>query len=97
MAKNETVSYECDKCGKKLKGYNNALNIVTSLSEGGYWSHLHVRILHRSGVHNDAKERDADLCKSCAVRMLTDAVARIRKGERCTAGAGEVKEQKWNG
>ena len=96
MAKNSIETYSCDKCGKRLKSYQNSLDIVTSLHEGSCWSRLHVKILHRHGVHNDAEQEDADLCKSCAVKILSDALARVKRGERATAGAGAIEEQKWD-
>ena len=97
MAKNESVHYSCDNCGKKLKTSHNSLNIMTSLSseESIYWSRLHVLIVYRHGMHNDGKEEQADLCKTCAVAILSDALRRVRVGERATAGTEDSSEGKW--
>jgi len=95
--KHESVSYACDKCGKKLTD-SGGLNLVTVLSEiSGYWSRLHVHIRHRSGVHNDGKVEDADLCKACAIELLSDALARVRKGERASAGTEKPDPRGWHG
>jgi hypothetical protein len=70
--KDTITTYSCDKCGKKLKTCDNTLNIVTELSDGDlsqWWSRLHVYIVHRHGIHNDAEEEHADLCKKCAIEI----------------------------
>lgn len=85
----------CDNCGKKVS-YDNQLDIVTSLNEGTYWSRLHVKIKRRSGYHNDAKIEDAALCKKCAVKLLTDALKRVKAGERATAGTEASEQKGWN-
>ena len=94
--KTEHTTYSCEKCGKKLKAYQNSIDIVTSLREDGYWSRLHVKIEHIHGVHNDATTEAADLCKLCTIQLLTDALKRIRKGERATAGVEGIEEGKWS-
>ena len=93
--KTEQVTYSCDKCGKKLKTSNNTLDIKTSLSEDGYWARLHVRIIHIHGMHNDGTTEEAELCKSCASGLLEDALKRVRKGERASAGTEEVEQCGW--
>lgn len=95
MAKSEEISYSCDKCGKKLKTSHNSVNIVTSLSESMCWSRLHVQIVHVHGVHNDAETEQADLCKSCAVELLIDALKRVRNGERATEGTEHPEQGAW--
>lgn len=95
MARVTVETHACDKCGRKLKTHQNTLNIVTSLREGGYWSRLHVSVTHRHGVNNDGREEKAKLCKSCAIKLLEDALARVRKGERATEGSEAVEEGKW--
>ena len=95
MSKNESVAYHCDKCGKKLKTCDNTMNIMTSLSEAMCWSRLHVQIVHRHGIHNDATEEQADLCKSCAAELLTDALKRVRAGERATEGTESSDQERW--
>lgn len=93
--KTQHTTYACEKCSKKLKSNQNAINIRTSLSENGYWSRLHVKIEHIHGVHNDATTEPADLCKACTIQLLTDALKRIRNGERATAGTEGIEEGKW--
>lgn len=93
--KHTTENYNCDKCGANLKTSRNALNIVTTLSDSLFWSRLHVKIKLHSGMHNDGKWEDADLCKKCAIELLSDALKRVRKGERATAGAEEVEQKQW--
>jgi len=88
--------YNCDRCGKKLKTCNNDMDIVTKKEvSGNWWERLHVQIIYHHGIHNDATREDADLCRDCAILLLQDAIKRIRKGERRSAGSGEVDEQKW--
>jgi hypothetical protein len=92
----KSTTYACDKCGKKLPSSSNSLNIVTELIEGGqWWSRLHVYIVNRHGLHNDATENDADLCKKCAIEILTDALERVKKGERATAGTETSDQKGW--
>lgn len=95
MATHETTTYHCDKCDKKLKTSDNSLNIVSSLSESVCWSRLHVKIEHIHGMHNNATVDQADLCKPCAIALLTDALKRVRSGERATAGTEHAEEQSW--
>jgi hypothetical protein len=89
-------TYNCDKCNKKLKTYSNSIDIVTSLSEGSCWERLHVRIQNNSGVHNNGKLREAELCKNCAILLLEDALKRIKNGERASEGTEHSELQKWN-
>jgi hypothetical protein len=93
--RNETTTYHCDKCGKKLKTCDNSMNIVTSLSESLYWSRLHVQITRIHGMHNDENIDQAELCKSCAVGLLTDALKRVKAGERATAGTETSEQGDW--
>lgn len=93
--KTEHTTYQCEVCGKKLPSWHNSLNIKTSLREEGYWSRLHVKIEHVHGVHNNATTEQADLCKKCAVGLLKDALRRITKGERASAGTEGIEEGKW--
>lgn len=95
MAHSETTTYICDKCGKKLKTCNNSMDIVTSISESSYWSRLHVRVIHIHGMHNDATEENAELCKTCASVILADALKRVRAGERTTAGTEDSEQNNW--
>lgn len=92
---NKVSTYNCDKCGNKLKTCNNSMDIVTSISEDTYWSRLHVQVVHHHGMHNDGTRDQADLCKTCAIKLLTDAVNRIRKGERATAGTEDSEQNNW--
>jgi hypothetical protein len=94
--RNESVFYTCEKCKRKLNFNHNSLNIVTSLNENSYgWSRLHVLILHKHGIHNEHKTEDADLCKSCAILLLEDALSRVKSGERTTAGVEKVEQSDW--
>lgn len=91
MATYTTSSSTCDNCGKKLPTHQNNVEIVTSKSESSFWRRLHIRIELHNGMHS----KDADLCKVCAIELLQDAVARIKKGERLTAGVEHSEESKW--
>lgn len=93
--RNTQILYSCDKCGRKLKTDENSVDIVTSLSESAYWSRLHVRIINRHGRHNDAEENKAELCKPCTIKVLKDALERIRLGERATAGVESSSQKDW--
>lgn len=90
-------TYSCDLCGKKLETYNNKLNIVTEIREENPWMRLHVRIIRRHGMHNDITEESAELCKDCVVKLLTDAVKRVKEGERATAGVESIEMGTWQG
>jgi hypothetical protein len=90
--KHTETKYHCDKCGKSLETWGNAVVIQTSLHEHSpSWSRLCVVIEHRHGVHNDGTTEHADLCQSCAVAILTDALERVQKGERMSAGVETSK------
>jgi len=91
----QTTIYSCDRCGKKLRTCNNSIDIVTELHKDNPWSRLHVNIIHRHGVHNDSTEEEAELCQECATNILTDAVKRIKIGERATAGTETIEMRKW--
>ena len=91
-----TLMQVADSCGKKLPIHNSHLNIVTSISEHMVWSRLHVQIVHRSGIHNDATTNDADVCQKCAIRLLTDLERVKKKGERATEGAESIDQEGWN-
>lgn len=93
--RSSTTTYFCDKCGKKLSTSHNSLNIMTSLSESSLWSRLHVKILHIHGVNNDSTQDQAELCKTCAIKLLVDAVNRMRKGERATEGTESSAQKNW--
>jgi len=95
MSKSEVTSYHCDKCGKKLKTCDNELEIVTSLSESAYWCRLHLTITHKHGMHNNGNTEPADLCKTCAVELLADALKRVRAGERVSAGVNHAEQEGW--
>jgi hypothetical protein len=92
--KNETVSYSCDRCGKKLKD-SSPLNIVTSLDESTCWSRLHIQIIEIHGVNNNSNTEQADLCQPCAAGLLADALKRVRAGERATKGAETSEQEGW--
>ena len=94
MGQSTTVYYTCDKCGKKLKTCNNVMAIVSD-GMSAYWRRLRVQVIHCHGMHNDGTEEQAELCKSCAVELLTDALKRVRKGERASAGAEDSYQNNW--
>jgi hypothetical protein len=95
MAKYETTTFSCDNCGKLLPTCQNKVEIVTSKSENSFWRRLHVRIELKSGVNNNGTTEDADLCKACAIKLLEDAAARVKKDERLTAGVEHAEQSKW--
>jgi len=94
MSKHTEEVYSCDLCSKKLDGHKS-LNIVTEIRDDTYWERLHLRVINQSGVHNDSDDREADLCKKCAVRLLTDALKRVKAGERATAGTESSNQEGW--
>ena len=71
--------------------------IVTELSDkfASYWSRLRVQIIYAHGMHNDRDEKEAELCQTCAIDLLTDALKRIRKGERVTSGYEDINQSAW--
>ncbi len=89
------TKWRCDKCGKKIPR-ENELNIVTSLSEQNIgWARLHVVVAYHHGSHNDGKKRPAQMCKTCTLKLLKDAVNRVTAGERASAGTEEVEKEGW--
>ena len=97
MSSLETTSYHCDKCGKKLKTCDNSMTIRTELGnpESQCLSRIDVQIVYKHGMHNEGEEAQADLCKTCAVELLTDALKRVRSGERASAGVEDSEQGKW--
>lgn len=95
MSRSETTSYHCDKCGKKLKTYNNTLKIIKEISTRAFWSRFRLRIEYIYGMHNDATTNDADLCQACAIELLSDALDRVKKGERASAGTETPDQKGW--
>ena len=88
MSKIESTTYHCDNCGRELNTYKNSLAIVTQLDDSNIgWRRLRVRIEHHHGSHNDGTKEDADLCQECAITLLTDALRRVKAGERATKGS----------
>lgn len=86
--------FACDKCHKKM-GHTNNMNIVTKLDESTHWSRLHIQITHISGLHNNSTKRAAEMCKNCTLELLRDAIGRISRGERMTAGVQSSEQQGW--
>lgn len=70
----------CDMCGAKLKSSKLNSEFVKSLREGGFWKRIHVRIAVRSGVNNSAEDVPAELCATCATRVLELALMGVRNG-----------------
>lgn len=92
--KHQQTFYNCEKCNEKIDS-PSSLNIVTPLKEDEYWSRLHVRIIHRYGVHNNSKEEYADLCQTCTIALLVDALSRVRNGERASKGTEDPGQKGW--
>jgi hypothetical protein len=90
--------YSCDNCGKKLKTHGNKVEFVKSLTGewDNPWERLHVRIIDMHGFHNDAEEKPADLCKECAIKILTDALKQVKSGIRMSAGIESSEALKFN-
>lgn len=89
--------YYCDRCNKKLPTHSNSMAIVTSLSEQSIgWSRLTVIIQHHHGSHNEGETKPADLCKPCTIFLLTDALKRVKGGERMSAGFESIDMLKFN-
>lgn len=87
MSKHTETKYSCDNCGKRLPTYSNHVVIVTEKDDNSYaWSRLCVTIEHHHGSHNEGKKDPADLCKKCAVALLTDAANRVKRDERVSKG-----------
>lgn len=95
MATHTSEEYTCDNCGRGLQTCNNSLDIVTSKNENNPWSRLHVKIEHHHGFHNDSEMDPADLCQKCAIKLLTDALQRIKNGERATKGVESSDQGDW--
>lgn len=97
MSSNIEMKYHCDRCGKKLPTDSNSIAIVSSNSEKSIcWSRLRVTIEHHYGSHNDGKVDPADLCKPCTVKLLSNALTRVKKGERMSAGVESIDMLKFN-
>jgi len=95
----KTTSYICDLCGKPVKACNSTIDIVTDTSSSPgscVWSRLHILIQHHHGVHNSSTREDAILHQNCAIHILTDALNRVKNGERATKGSQSIYEEKWS-
>lgn len=95
--KSTQTTFFCDKCNCRLKTYGNNLNICSELKDSSspHWSRLHVKIEHRHGMHNDGTTKDAELCQSCAIQLLEDALNRVKSGERATKGTQGSEQGSW--
>jgi hypothetical protein len=96
MAQHISTTYTCERCGCKLKTCRNSMAIVTSLKESAWWSRLHVQILHIHGIDNSSEVEQAELCQSCTIWLLSDALERVRKGERATKGTEASVQRNWD-
>lgn len=95
MGSTTETKHHCDKCEKKLPDSSNVM-IQTSISEVSHaWSRLRLTIEHRHGFHNNSKIDPADLCQSCTIALLTDALKRVKNGERVSAGVEQSTMQKF--
>ena len=96
MAKHETTTLTCDNCRKRVSSYST-LDITTKeYEQGAGWQRLHVRITCKSGYHNSvSRGTDADLCQKCAIKLLADALKRVRLGERASAGVESSEMRGW--
>lgn len=54
-----------------------------------------MKVEYSHGVHNDGETEDAALCKPCAVKLLTNALKRVKAGERATKGVESSKQEDW--
>lgn len=95
MGNYTTTTNYCDNCRKNLKSCRNNLNIVTFKEKTFGWSRLCVKIEHQHGVNNDITIDPADLCPTCAIELLQDAVKRIQAGERVTKGIESSEQEGW--
>jgi len=96
MARSTRTTYHCDDCGRELPTFKNALAIVTEKDGSNIgWSRLRVRIEHAHGSHNHGETEDAELCQSCAIKLLEDALRRVRSGERATKGSESIYQESW--
>lgn len=96
MASTPLTEYSCDNCGRVLPSASNHVVINTDIrTDSAAWSRLRVTVHHHHGSHNDGNVHPADLCKSCAVALLTDALARVREGERVSAGVDAIEMQRF--
>lgn len=98
MSQTTETKYYCDLCNKELKTTSNTLAIVTEMERylSSRWARLTVKIVCSSGFHNDGKTTEAELCKTCATNLLTDAVKRVRNGERATKGVESSNQEGWS-
>jgi uncharacterized protein YlaI len=88
--------YFCDNCKKELPTSKNSLTISSEkVGPGTEWMRLRVKILCYSGIHNDGKTSDSDLCQECAIALLENALNRVKAGERATKGVESSKEEGW--
>jgi hypothetical protein len=95
MGSTTHTKHHCDNCDKKLPDESH-VTIVTSKSEESYcWSRLRVIIEYYHGAHNNGTIDPADLCQLCAVALLTDALKRVKAGERSSAGVDDVEMVKF--
>lgn len=91
MSSTTTEHHACDNCGRDLPTWSNHVAIQTEKVKGPIgWSRLRVTIEHHHGAHNDGEVSRADLCKPCAVLLLENALARVKKGERVSAGIDTI-------
>ena len=96
MARSTHVDYRCDDCGNGLPSSKNTLAIVTEKNSSSLgWSRLRVKIEHRYGSQSHGEMEDAELCQSCAIKLLEDALRRVKLGERATKGSESVYEGRW--
>lgn len=92
MSSYTETKHACDNCEKQLTTHSNHVVIQTSKDENSYgWRRLRVTVELHHGVHNDGTQELADLCQQCAIKLLEDALKRVRAGERSSAGVEEIE------
>lgn len=100
MGKTTETKYSCDRCGKRLPTFNNHIVIQTNKNGDDdyrtYWERFRVTIEYHHGVHNNGERGPADLCQPCAVALLTDALKRVKDGERLSEGVESSHMLKFN-
>lgn len=77
-------TYHCDDCGKQIQRNERNVDIVTAKDSDSTSGRrqLHVTVVTYT-VHDDdhIKINPADLCQECAVKLLDDALQRLKAGE----------------
>ncbi len=96
MSKYTQEIYHCDNCRVRLPTVANQMNIVTKNSDSNIgWSRLIVTVERYRDSHNNGAREAADLCQSCAHKLLLDAANRVQSGERLSKGVESSEMRCW--